>query len=163
MSQTLPARISSAFPSLFRRDPFLTLQKEMDDLIERVSHDWGGSLSTFAFRPAADLSETNSSLEIKMDMPGVKPEEVSIEVTGNTVRISGERKEEKEQKDKTWHRVQRASGQFSETLTLPCAIKENEVKAEFHDGVLVVTLPKIEAAKTHTVKIKPNGSSAGHK
>lgn len=163
MSETLPARLSSSFPSVFSRAPFRALQQEMDDLINRVSREWDGNLPSFDFRPAVDLSETDGTLEIKMDMPGIKPEEVSIEVVGNSIRISGERKEEKEQKGKTWHRVQRATGQFSETVTLPCPIKEDQVQAEFHDGVLVVTLPKVEAARTHKVKIKANGAGAGKK
>jgi HSP20 family protein len=158
MPETLPARISSSFPSLFNRAPFRTLRQEMDDLIERVSREWDGNWPAVGFRPAADVSETDGTLEIKMDIPGVKPEEVSIEVTGNRIRISGERKTEKEEKGKTWHRVQRSSGQFCETMTLPCAIKEDQVHAEFHDGVLVVKLPKTEAAKTHKVKIKANGT-----
>jgi len=163
MPETLPARLSSSLPSLFSRTPFRALQQEMDDLFNRVSREWGGTLPSFDFRPAMDLSETDSALELKVDVPGLKPEDVSIEVSGNTVRIKGERKEEKEQKGKTFHRVERSTGSFAQMLTLPCAIKESEVQAEFHDGVLVVTLPKTEAAKTHTVKIKANGAEASKK
>jgi HSP20 family protein len=153
---SLPTRISRGLEPFFRRDPFRALQQEMDEMLSRFSYDWnGGELLTQAAAPSLDLSETDNALEIRMDLPGIKPEEVDIEISGNTVRISGERKEEKEEKGKAFHRIERMSGTFSRTVTLPCGIKEDKVTAECHDGVLTVTLPKTEEAKTH--KIKVNG------
>lgn len=156
MSVNVPARTTRAsqLPSFFT--PFRSLREEMDDLINRFSRDWDGNLLS-TFRPPTDIAETAESLEIRVDAPGMKPEDISIEVTGNVLKISGERKEDKEEKGKTFHRVERRTGQFYETMTLPCAVKEDKVQAEFHDGVLTITLPKIEEAKTHKVKVKPNG------
>lgn len=161
MSKNAPARISrpTSLPSFFA--PFRSLREEMDQLVNRFSREWdGGMLTTADFRPATDISETSDAVEIRLDAPGMKPEDISIEVTGNTLKISGERKEEKEEKGKTFHRLERRSGQFYETMTLPCSVKEDKVQAEFHDGVLTVTLPKSEEAKTHKVKIKSNGGDA---
>lgn len=161
MSTNVPTRIArpAQLPSFFA--PFRSLQQEMDDLINRFSRDWdGGLLSAADFRPATDIAETADSLEVRLDAPGMKPEDISIEVTGDTLKISGQRKEEKEEKGKTFHRVERRSGQFYETMTLPCAVKEDKVRAEFNDGVLTVTLPKSEEAKTHKVAIKSNGGDS---
>jgi HSP20 family protein len=92
-----------------------------------------------------------------VDVPGMKPEEIDIEVIGKTVRIRGEHKEEKEEKGRTFHRIERRSGSVFRSVVLPCAVKEDRVAAEYKDGVLKVTLPKSEEAKSHKIKIKANG------
>jgi HSP20 family protein len=93
-----------------------------------------------------------------MDVPGARPEDITVQVTGDSVQISGERKEEKEDKSKTWHRMERRCGSFSQTLRLPGAVNEDKVQAEFEDGILTITLPKTEATKVRTVKVKGNGN-----
>jgi HSP20 family protein len=148
---------------LFR--PFQALRQEFDQFFNRLGSDWGdGHWMTGEFKAACDLSETADTYQIRMDVPGIKPENITVQVTGDTVQISGERKEEKEETgktfhrmDKTFHRMERSSGRFSEVLRLPGGVKEDKIEAEFHDGVLTVTLPKTEASKTRTVKIKANG------
>lgn len=137
--------------------PFETLRQEFDDLFGRLATDWDGKWLTSEFKAACDLSETADAYQIRMDIPGIKPDDITVQVTGDTVHVSGERKEEKEEKGKTYHRVERRSGKFSEIVTLPGAVKDENVQAEFHDGVLTVTLPKTEASKTRTVKVKANG------
>jgi len=141
--------------TLFR--PFELLRQEFDDLFGRLATDWDGKWMTSEFKAACDLSETADAYQLRMDVPGIKPDDITVQVTGDTVRVSGERKEEKEEKNKTYHRVERRSGKFSEIVTLPGAVKDENVQAEFHDGVLTVTLPKTEASKTRTVKVKTNG------
>src|SRR5579872_693697 len=137
--------------------PFETLRQEFDDLFGRLATDWDGKWLTSQFKAACDLSETADAYQIRMDVPGIKADDITVQVTGDTVHVSGERKEEKEEKAKTYHRVERRSGKFSEIVTLPGAVKDENVQAEFHDGVLTVTLPKTEASKTRTVKVKANG------
>jgi HSP20 family protein len=154
MTVSLPARISRRLRPLLPRDPFHTLQEELDDLLSRFSAEWDGEWVPGAMTPTLDLSETADKLEVRTDMPGLKAEDIKVEVTGNTLRISGERKEEKEEKGKTYHRVERRSGTFARAVTLPCAVKEDKVTAECQDGVLTVTLPKSEEAKAHTVKVR---------
>jgi HSP20 family protein len=92
-----------------------------------------------------------------MDAPGMKPEEIEIEVAGDTVHIHGEHKEVKEEKGRKYHRTERRMGSFSRMLELPYDVKEDKVAAEYKDGVLRVTLPKAEAAKTRRVTVKANG------
>lgn len=157
MTNALTTRVSRALQPWFANDPFASFQKEMDDLMSRFQGNWSGEGLPAVAIPAADLSETDDSLQIRMDMPGLKAEEINIEVSGNTIRISGEHKEEKEEKGKTYHRIERRSGSFARAMTLPAAIKEDKVQAECKDGVLTITLPKTEAAKTHKVTVKNNG------
>ena len=139
--------------------PFRALRDEFDELFNRLSSDWdGGKWLTREFSPAYDLSETADAFQVRMDVPGIKPDDITVQVTGDSVQISGERKEEKEEKGKTWHRVERHSGSFSQILRLPNPVNEDKVQAEFSDGVLTVTLPKTEATKVKTVKVKSNGN-----
>jgi HSP20 family protein len=137
--------------------PFEVLRQEFDYLFGRLANDWDGKWLTGEFKAACDLSETAEAFQIRMDVPGIKPDEITVQVTGDTVHVSGERKEEKEEKGKTYHRVERRSGKFAETIVLPGTVNDEKAQAEFHDGVLTITLPKTEASKTRTVKVKPNG------
>lgn len=104
--------------------------------------------------PALDVSEKDNSFEIHVDIPGIESKDVDVQVLGNTVTISGSRKEEKEEKGKTFHRIERSSGSFSRTVTLPCEVNEKEVAAEYTNGVLSVILPKSESAKPKKVNVK---------
>jgi HSP20 family protein len=140
---------------LFR--PFEMLRQEFDDLFGRLATDWDGKWLTNDFKAACDLTETPDAFQLRLDVPGIKPEEITVQVTGDTVHVSGERKEEKEEKEKTYHRIERRSGKFAEAVVLPGAVNDEKVQAEFHDGVLTITLPKTEASKTRTVKVKANG------
>lgn len=137
----------------FYRSPLVDLQQEIDQLVSRFKSDWNGDISQEMLMPSLDLSETDDSLQVRMDVPGIKANEINIEVSGNTIRISGAHKEEKEEKGKTFHRVERRSGSFSRTLALPAAVKEEKVTAECKDGVLTITLPKTEVAKKQKVKV----------
>jgi HSP20 family protein len=154
----VPNRATRAMKSWFGRDPFRDLHAEMDNMLSQFAERWndaGGLTETW--NPSLDLSETNTDVQITMDAPGMKPEEIDIEVTGDTLRIHGEHKEEHEEKGRTFHRIERRAGSFSRFVELPCAVKEDKVAAEYKDGVLRVTLPKSEAAKTHKVAVKGNG------
>lgn len=147
----------SARPSSSLLTPFHALRDEVDSLFNRLAGDWDGKWLTREFNPACDLSETAEAFQVRMDVPGIKPDDITVKVTGDTIQICGERKEEHEEKEKTYHRVERRSGTFSQVLQLPSAINEERVQAEFDNGVLTVTLPKTEATKTRTVKVKTNG------
>jgi HSP20 family protein len=104
--------------------------------------------------PTVDLSENPTSVEVRMDLPGLKPEDIDIQLANNVLTISGERKAEKEEKGKTYHRVERRRGTFSRSLTLPTAVAEDKVDAEYREGVLTVTLQKTDEAKSRKIKVK---------
>ena len=154
MTTTLPSRIARTLQPWIGRDPFLSLRDEMDNLLSRFSAELDGEWVAGVLAPSLDLSETPESVQLRMDLPGMKPEDVNIEIVGNMLKISGERKEEKEEKNKTYHRIERRSGSFSRSVSLPCAVKEAEVGAEYANGVLTVTMPKSEEAKAHKIKVK---------
>ena len=154
MSEPRPTRASRGLRPFFGRDAFVSLREEMDDLMSRFFSDWGGDWLSRDFVPPLDLSETDENLQLRMDVPGMKPEEIEIELTGNALRISGERKQQEEQEGSSYHRIERRSGSFSRSVTLPCAVNEDQIGAECRDGILTVTLPKTEKAKTHKVKVK---------
>ncbi|XP_078162313.1 16.9 kDa class I heat shock protein 2-like [Carex rostrata] len=122
------------------------------------------SLATFdnetsAFANARiDWKETPEAHIIKADIPGVKKEEVKVEVEeGNVLKISGERNKEKEEKNDTWHRVERSSGKFMRTFRLPENAKVDQVKAAMENGVLTVTVPKVEVKKPDAKAIEISG------
>ena len=101
-----------------------------------------------------DWKETPDAHVFKADLPGVKKEEVKVEVEeGRILQISGDRKVEKEEKNDKWHRVQRSSGQFIRRFRLPENVKVDEVKAAMENGVLTVTVPKTKVKKVQAIDI----------
>ena len=153
MTTSLTTRTPQTLGSFFDRDPFALLQQEMDALLGRFRGNGNNDQQLSAILPSVDLSETNDAVQIRMDVPGMKPEEIDIEVSGNTIRIRGEHREEKEEKGKTYQRLERRQGSFARSFTLPAAVKEGKVTADYQNGVLSIVLPKTEESKTQKVKI----------
>jgi HSP20 family protein len=135
------------------QDPFTLLREEMNELMSRL---WGGNQTQLGslISPALDVSETENAYDVRVDLPGMKPEDFDIQVQGNVVRISGQREEEKEEKGAKYHCIERERGSFSRTVTLPCDVNEDEVAAEYINGVLSVKLPKCEQAKTKKITVR---------
>jgi len=121
------------------------------DFFGEESDGWGMRMLS----PPLDISETDTEVRVRLDLPGVEAKEIDIQVNGNQLTIAGERKEEKEEKGETFHRVERRAGRFSRSFTLPCGVDENKVDATYHDGVLSVTLPKTEESKSRRITVKP--------
>jgi len=103
--------------------------------------------------PPVDICETEDSLVLKAELPGIKPDDVEIRVEDNTLYLKGERKFEKEVKDENFHQVERSYGSFSRSFSLPSSIDSDKVKAEYQNGILTLTMPKREEAKPKTIKI----------
>jgi HSP20 family protein len=135
------------------RTPFGQLRREMRDwmagLLPENDDAWFG-----APVPSLDLSETPEAVQVRMDVPGVKAADLDVQVNGNLLTISGKREEEKEEKNRTYHRVERSSGSFSRTVTLPCAVDEGKIDAQYKDGILTVALPKTPEAKSRKIEVK---------
>lgn len=151
-----PRRERSMFPAAGR---FTNMMKqvgeETEDLMERF---WGGNegwlTGSSTFSPTADLVETENQFEVTVDLPGLKPEEVSVELKNGDLWISGKREELKEEKGKTYHRLERHHGEFRRVLRLPNTISEDGIDAHFEDGVLKVTVPKVEEAKSKHIEVR---------
>ncbi len=153
MTTALLPRFAQAMAPVFSRDTFSGIQQDMDELWNRFRMEMDGDRIPAAWLPSVDLSESDDAIQVRVDVPGLKASEINVEVNGNILRISGEHKEEKKEKGRTYHRMERRVGSFSRTITLPDEVREEKVTAECQDGVLTISLPKSEAAKTQTVKV----------
>jgi HSP20 family protein len=151
---TLPTTTRESH-SLFtggNRHPLESLRQEVDDMLARV---WaGGGEMLGRISPNLDLSETDEALDVRMDVPGLKPADIDIKVSGNLLTISGERAEKREEKGRTFHRVERRTGSFSRSVTLPCTVREDQIEATYKDGVLNIRLPKTDEAVTRKITVK---------
>ena len=112
------------------------------------------SMRVMEWAPLVDISEDDKEYVIKADLPEVKKDDVKISVHDGVLSISGERKYEKEEKGKKYHRVERSYGSFERSFTVPADAEEEKVSAQFKDGVLMVHLPKGEHAKPKRREIK---------
>jgi HSP20 family protein len=146
--------------AITRWDPF----KELDELQSRLGTLFGRALvraengkrepmAVAEWAPLVDISEDGNEFVIKAELPEVKREEVKVTVEDGVLAISGERKFEKEEKDKKYHRVERAYGSFLRSFTLPEGTDAGKINAEFKEGVLTVRLPKTEKAKPKAVEV----------
>ena len=112
--------------------------------------------------PAMDLVEADDHFLLKADLPGLGEEDVAIEIRDNTLTISGERKSEHESRERGWYRVERATGRFSRSLSLPDGVDPDAVAAEFDRGVLTVHIPKPEQRKPRRIQINASGGDANN-
>ncbi len=147
--------------ALIRWEPFReieSLQRDMNRLFDRmmVPGDGGGSNNTAAgssFIPAAEMRETPDAVELKIEVPGIEAKDLDIKVTSEAVAITGERKVEKKIEEKGMTRSEFRYGQFQRIIPLPTRIQNDQVQAEYNNGVLCLTLPKAEADKNKVVTI----------
>ncbi len=140
-------------------EPFrelISLREAMDRLFEesfvrpRAGWLWPYGPETLA----VDMYETPENVVVKTAIPGVKPEDIDITITGDTLTIKGEVKAEEEVKRENYIRQERRYGAFSRSLTLPTKIVAEKAKAEFENGILTLTLPKAEEVKPKVIKVK---------
>lgn len=101
-----------------------------------------------------DMYQTEDSVVVKASLPGIKPEEVDISVTGDMVTIRGEHKEEPEIKEEAYLRKEQRYGSFCRAITIPVDVKSDKAEAVFENGILTLTLPKAEEVKTRSIKVK---------
>jgi len=148
---------------LVRWEPFrdmMTLRDAMSQLFEESMvrkspfGGWPFGRSEHASTPAVDMYETEGEVMVKASLPGLKPEEVEITITGNALEIRGETKEETEEKRGDYYYKERSFGTFQRSLTLPVEIKADEAEATFQNGVLTLKMPKAEQAKAKQIKIQ---------
>ena len=143
--------------NLVRFDPF----RELEAMSTRLNRLFGGSPIVSAeadgfgaWAPAVDVEETANEYVIKADLPDVKKADVKVGIVDGVLTIEGERKQEKEEKDKKFHRIERTYGQFVRRLSVPTDVDQAQVAADFKDGVLNVRLPKAANAKPRSVEVK---------
>lgn len=136
-------------------DPFRnvrTLQNEINRLFDADRDDGVGSMAPWALK--VDIKEDQDHIMLKADIPGMKQEDISVNVENNTLTISGERKFEQEEKRDDYHRVERSYGRFSRSFQLPNTTDLSKIDADYKAGVLTVTLPKLPEAKPRAIEVK---------
>lgn len=143
--------------SLARWDPFhglAEIQQEMNRLFDSlVGRPMTAPATERIWAPVADMYETKDDIVVCFELPGVREKEVSVTIAGDVLTVKGERRWEREAKDESLHRVERAYGRFERSVQLPAPVQVDRVKATYRDGVLEVRLPKAEALKAREIKI----------
>ena len=149
----------SLIPFKLRRDVglFRWLRQEIDKLF---AHFWQPSrlhpLSerNFLLIPYVEITETDKEIIVTADLPDLREKDISIEIHSNILKISGEKKIDREEKDKSFHRIECISRSFNRSIQLPTDINHDTVQASFKNGVLTVTLPKSDKARTQAKRIE---------
>ena len=138
-----------------RRD-VVNVRDEMDRAFDRFFRNWltPVSYAEFAWSPSVDISETEDTIEVKAELPGVSEDDIDISVSNGQLVISGEKKQEEEQKEKNYYRVERSYGSFMRTFALPSGVDQDRITAECSDGVLTVSIPKSGEAKMKKIEVK---------
>ncbi len=135
--------------------PLQDLKREMDRIWQEffgktyVPEKWEG----VEWAPAVDVSETDDAVIVKVDVPGVKPEDMEISLSDNVLVIKGEKKREEEEKKENFYRMERYYGSFMRAIQLPCEVQEDKVEARYKDGVLKIVLPKKPEEVKKVIKI----------
>lgn len=136
-------------------NPFISLQREIDRLFTDFTSGFpslnGGKMDLL---PSMDVTETDKEIEITAELPGLEDKDVQINVADNLLTIRGEKKAEKEEKDKDYRLVERSYGSFQRTLELPAGVNADAIKANIAKGVLKVTVPKPAPAQTKTIDVR---------
>ena len=144
--------------AVIRWDPFRdlnTLQDRMNRMFEDANR--GGRpddpVSTTSWSPSVDIFETENSITVKAEVPGVKQDDIELSLENNVLTLKGERRFEKDTNDENYHRIERAYGTFSRSFSIPAVVDEDNIAADYKEGVLTITLPKTEKARPKQIAI----------
>jgi HSP20 family protein len=131
-------------------------RREMDSLFNRffAAEQGDETMQPSTWSPRLNLCETDAQYEVTVDLPGIKIKDINVELRHGDLWITGERREEAEQKGKRWHRVERYCGQFRRMIRLGDDVDPEHVDAQYKDGILHITVPKTEEAKAKTIPVK---------
>ena len=133
------------------------LRDEIDRLFESPLAEWArGSNLLSGWTPALDIYEDKDNLFVKVELPGMKREDIEVSLHEGCLSVSGERKSESKHEDAEVYRAERFFGRFQRTITLPTPVAADKVKAQYQDGILNITLPKTEEAKPKHIDVNVN-------
>ena len=131
-------------------------ERSMEDLFRRSFFPalWGGApIEGMGWEPAVDVYEEDGKYVVKAELPGLKKDDIDVSVSGDTLTIKGERKDEREEKEENYYLSERSYGNFVRSMTLPSMVDADKIEANFDDGLLEVKLPKSEKAEAKKVKV----------
>ena len=134
--------------------PFGALQREIDRLFDDFGRSWSTFGTPAALSPTMDVSETDKEIEITVELPGLQEKDVQVNFADNVLTVKGEKKVEKEEKDKNYRVFERSYGAFSRSLNLPTGVNPDAIKADLANGVLKLTVPKPAPAQVKKVEVK---------
>jgi HSP20 family protein len=137
--------------------PFYGLQRDLNRMFNEFWRDSDFPVpgrEGYAFTPRVDIVEVNGNFEVTAELPGMEAKDVELAVTKDMLTIKGEKKQEKEETKDSYYRMERSYGTFARSIPLPAnLIDENKVEADFHNGILKITLPKLPEVKAQTRQI----------
>lgn len=139
------------------RDPFFSQLASLQDDLNRRFGNLTNSEGEFPgqdFLPPMDIAEDGDKYTVKAEVPGMKAEDIKIDLTGRTLTLKGEKKQESETEGENWHRVERSYGSWMRRVELPQAVDAEKVSASYDDGVLTVQVSKAEEIKPRTIEVK---------
>ena len=148
--------------AIVRWDPARELVA-MQDRLNRYFEDFGRRpeddvMTRGDWMPAVDIFQSDANeVVLKAELPGLKREDIDVQVENNTLTIKGQRRQDSDVKKENYHRVERCYGAFSRSFSLPNTIDSTKVRAEYHDGVLTVTLPMREESKPRQIQVAVQG------
>ncbi|MEW5920933.1 MAG: Hsp20/alpha crystallin family protein [Bacillota bacterium] len=135
--------------SLMEWNPFRDMEREMESMFERFPFRAGGQ-----FRgPRVDIYQTENDVVVKAEIPGVAKDDLNVFVDDNSIRLSGQTRRDNQYKDENVYRTERFYGNFSRTIPLPANVKSEEARAEYHDGILSITIPRTQPSRTRGRKL----------
>ncbi len=136
----------------YRRPNTDLFSRPFHDILDEIFND--AHTREESFLPNIDIAETESGFEIEAQLPGIKKEDITVDLENNRLTISGERKFEKEDKTKKYHRVETQYGSFTRSFQLPDSIDQDSIKANFKDGILKISIDKNEEKAKKQIEIK---------
>ncbi len=149
--EQVPVTKGAAAPA--RPSLFGTLQREIDRLFDDFAPSFTVARGEMPVRCKMDLAETKEGLELTVEVPGLEEKDVHVSVSDGQLTVSGEKRFEKEEKEKTYHFVERGYGSFSRAVSLPPGVKADDIKATLNKGVLKVTVPTPAKPEPKTIEV----------
>ncbi len=148
------------FPATFGNNPLWNIHREFDHLFDRLMSQFGDSYQHFSkagsaydglsgtlLKPNVNIKEDKRNYQITVEIPGVEEDDVKLELANGALTIIGEKKQETEEKDEHYHRIERSYGSFRRVISLPDDVNEEEIEAKFINGVMTITVPRKQIDK----------------
>ncbi len=158
----LPRKAKTQQAALAQRPPADVFRSELDRFVERFFGEPFGETPFAAgwasgFTPALDVVESENEVTLRAELPGLDPADIDIQVSGDVLTISGEKRQQSEESKENWYRAERRFGQFRRVLALPSQVDADKVSAEYDRGVLTVHLPRSAEARPRHIQVRKAG------
>ena len=138
--------------AIIRWDPFREMTQVQNQVNRLMDQVWNSRQESWL--PAVDVFDTQEAVVLKAELAGMDPDDIQIEVEDNVLTIKGERRFEEQVDEERYYRVERRFGSFQRSLALPQGVKADEIGAAYDDGILTVTVPKVEEEKPKRIEVK---------